>query len=1150
MLNLESISVVQFYLHEQRHIRLEEITGLIGANGSGKSALLDAVQIAMFGGNAKLTSLNAQADESSSNNRTIRGYCLGQQSSNIEDCVRGVANSYITLVFRDSETNMPTSLGVCIYASRDRDLHEVLGRYFLPGVELSMGDHLEGSGEKISPRDWSAFKQQLIHYGKVAGLGATPQEVEKNIFFQDSEHFIRAYLFGMRGTGNAPLYDSFKRAFRFALKMKFDRSIDEIVRYDVLESRPTNIRKFREVTESFRALSERVALIEQKIVDATAIETAFGNADKAFKRSATWKALALDAQHEQTVAAFDAAEVKKDEASLKHEEKKSALKEITEKRDFARNEASRFRSLKEAHASYADYALMEKNIRESGDAESRLLREIGEILFSIKRVLGNVAASGFLDLADKARIDDCAARINDMAGHIGDVTWHEANSVIEEAVRIASEAMNLFITEHGSVSEELRRLDGELQTAKLGLQRAKEGKMPLDRNVSDLIMELHDNGLSPVPVCDLVSITKKEWQPVIESFIGPNLQALIVPEHEESKAFKVYRSMNGHRAVYGAKVVMTSRQQIGRRYAEGTVAELIEGDNPVAVEFLRNLFGDTVRASSDDEAVHGKRTLTKDGMLVGKGLIDRLRPVRPADFRIGRTDGFGDEEITRHIGELEKSKGKNETKKTRLQGYLDALKPFSETLVTTVRAKWVEKKTAADNLASLSKSHEGSADAEYVDLGNKEREQEDLAKSLDVEVSEAAKQEGVAERDFQACENYVRTATAKMEATKAAAEAARGNEGYDKGFASAQWDVVLSKHGDNMIEVAGYCESRARDADKEREREVNIGSRLMGEFLQKHHEHASREELDDWRLGMAWIGRILKRLRDTELADYKEQLDDAYRVSQQTFRNDVALVLNQNIELLDHTIDRLNKVLASCPEFTNGERYKFIRHKRPKYEELLKFVTDIGRYGPQEDLLQGAGNIPELFNKLLEDKVATGSGADKSPLDDYREFYEFDIQIYRKDASGLEKKVDDLSKRNGSGSGGEHRSPLYVIAGAALASAYQLSDKRDGLRLIMLDEAFMKMDYKNTSASMRYLQDLGLQVLLASPGENLGTLTAFLHRYFEIMRDGSLTWVDEHDVDEDTRQLYRSDDPDLFPDLITQEIERERSARRGETVPA
>ena len=35
-------------------------------------------------------------------------------------------------------------------------------------------------------------------------------------------------------------YEAFARAFRFALRIRFDKSVDQIVRQDVLEDRPTD----------------------------------------------------------------------------------------------------------------------------------------------------------------------------------------------------------------------------------------------------------------------------------------------------------------------------------------------------------------------------------------------------------------------------------------------------------------------------------------------------------------------------------------------------------------------------------------------------------------------------------------------------------------------------------------------------------------------------------------------------------------------------------------------------------------------------------------------------------------------------------------------------------------------------------------------
>ena len=236
----------------------------------------------------------------------------------------------------------------------------------------------------------------------------------------------------------------------------------------------------------------------------------------------------------------------------------------------------------------------------------------------------------------------------------------------------------------------------------------------------------------------------------------------------------------------------------------------------------------------------------------------------------------------------------------------------------------------------------------------------------------------------------------------------------------------------------------------------------------------------------------------------------------------------------------MNEVLRNCPVFSNGERYQFKRTVRRAHEGLLNYIRRVADSGVGDEVPDGPDQMPEHFRQLLDEKAAPGAGAVKSPLDDYREFFEFDIEIQREDPVSKQRKtIGHLSKRLGSGSGGEHRAPLYVIAGAALASAYRLErGKREGIRLILLDEAFNKMDMGNIIATMRYLEDLGLQVIMASPGENLGTLTAFLDRYFDILRDPdrNVIRVQGHDVSEQTRAMFREDLPEFNPALVAEEL--------------
>jgi ABC-type Mn2+/Zn2+ transport system ATPase subunit len=1134
---LESIKLAQFFLFEKENIQLKEISGIFGPNGSGKSSFLDAVQIAMFGANRNLVSLNAQADESKTT-RSIRGYCLGQYGESPEHRARDNATTYISLIWRDSETNEPVSMGVCIYASGDREGHEVLGRYLLRGVELSMSDHLEMIDGKERPREWATFKHQLIEKSKISG---------EHPLFSDAKSYIQAILLALRGSGGAPAYDAFTRAFRFALRMRFDKTVDEIVRNDVLEARPTNVRKFKEVTESFRRLAEMVAQVEKKIIDGEVVEKDFARAAEESTREVTWSSLGKDVALEQANESVNDASQKRFAA----EESLEKVQEEYEKENaamcHARAEAKRYSRLREQHSAHAEHGMLQSSISKETTTAATHVDELKKTVKFVRQTLKSASQSPLL----KSESDSLSAitkPLETLTDQMDDLSRETLSNCLRPALKLASVAFTSLFKIRGQAVHDLAAAKQELKDAESASGRASQDKAPLSPHVQRLLTELRDQGLSPIPVCDLVTISEREWQPVIESYLGPNLEALLVAEHEEKRAFEIYRELSGPRAIYGAKIVMESRQKVERSFERGTVAELIKGVHPAAVAYLQRMFGDTRRAHTNAEALVGQRTLTSDGMLIGKGEMDRLRPVPAGKLRIGAGGAEHREDLKQNELKWKKEVSRLETlqqdvdtlaKSLTLIGEFEVMKRAIDT--------FDQMNEARDKVISLTQRLMGAADQEYVQLGEQELSWEQSAGEIETRANTLLTQIGGAETTLEQCKGAQIEAIRRSEQAQLKANEARSAKEYNAEYAAKQWDAMLEKHESRYGDMARHCEEQRKKALERRDASARAGTGRLGTFLATYREQGSTEMLSDWKKSHGWISEILQRLRNTELLDFKEQMDAAYRTSQETFRNDVAIALSNNLDWLDQTMARLNKTLAECPVFTNGERYQFRRVARETFNPLLKFIKDIAARGPVDDLFEGAGPLPEQFKQLLEEKTMPGASGIKSPLDDYREFFQFDIEIQRVDPITKSTKiVGHLSKRIGPGSGGEHRAPLYVIAGAALASAYRLDkDNKDGLGLILLDEAFNKMDVTNIVATMRYLEDLGLQVFMASPGENLGTLTAFLHRYFDIMRDAehNVVIVEGHNVAEETRAMFREDLPEFNPALVEQEIAQSIAAR-------
>lgn len=1126
MKQLESIRVVQFFLFGKEEVRIDRVSGIFGHNGSGKSSFLDAVQIAMTGANKNILKLNAQADEGGKSERTINDYCLGKLGD--DDYARDDALTYITLVWRDDQTQKPTTSGVCISASRERSKEEVLGCYLIEGVDIALDDHLSIVNGEERPLPFNEFKRRL----KVQALLHNQDEV----FFDSSSRYVDALLYALRPSSSTIQREAFLKAFTFALKMRFDKSVDNLVRDGMLEARPVRIDKFRELTNSFRDLSRLIKSVEKKVADGEKVEQRFKDLAASQLRFGGWQVLYADASQQQAEAlAYDAfgmkialEESQKEEQKRLEKAKKSVSEADNSWKDHQRlmNNNTAHLKREELNTNLRAKQQVGRNAENSFTKSLQLMQnplislsreysdELGEMVAQAELAMNPVLLAPFT-LAD----NELCERLN------------KVHQVIKQGFELAQ-------SKRGEFTQDLADVENQLQDLKDNKIRVASGKTPLTDNTTSLRRHLSDHGVTAEPICDLIKISDPSWQVAVESFLRNNLEALLVDgEKRETKAFELTRQIT---KLYGTKVVMASRQRQTGHVASTRVASLITGTHPAASAFVQQLLGDLEMASTTDEALGKHRSLTKDGMLKMDSSFERLRPLQPHQLRIGFKD---QEEQAQRLREAEQqlSLKQNQLKKALIQvntligelAFLATCDNLTDDVLTERRAvisarneiesiKLQIQDLAGSNYELLLKI-DGELTTALTDARKVEADLLVLIGRIDEQASQAARAVEHARDEADELDKKAKQVSATVL--------------HDKDWVALEWDRLLLKHPNDFKSISAYCMGNLNTF---RGKAENLEKQALSDcagFVVAHRENVTGNTMD-WRNCWAWLTGVLTTLRETELKNYHEQMEEAYATAQLTFRNDVAMALRNHLNDLDTRFNRLNAVLRKCPAFSNGERYQFHRELRPEHKALYDFLAGIEQYGPNEDLLGSAGDIPDTFRALLEDDD-TASSHD-GPLDDYRKFYDFDVEIQREDPeSKTRKRIGMLSKRAGSGSGGEHRAPLYVIAGAALASAYNLDKgERDGMGLLLLDEAFNKMDFGNIIATMQYFEDLGLQVLMASPGENFPPLNAFLHRYYDIARDYMTVELDGHTITEDARALFRGDLPQFNKALLSEELAR------------
>ena len=108
---------------------------------------------------------------------------------------------------------------------------------------------------------------------------------------------------------------------------------------------------------------------------------------------------------------------------------------------------------------------------------------------------------------------------------------------------------------------------------------------------------------------------------------------------------------------------------------------------------------------------------------------------------------------------------------------------------------------------------------------------------------------------------------------------------------------------------------------------------------------------------------------------------------------------------------------------------------------------------------------------------------------DYRNYLSFSMYEQVTDENGRvirENFVDDMAGRD---SGGEGQNPKYVALLAGFAMLYMQQSNRDSkIKLVLLDEAFSKMDQERSEVCLKYARKMDLQLIVCVPDERLQSL--------------------------------------------------------------
>jgi hypothetical protein len=249
-----------------------------------------------------------------------------------------------------------------------------------------------------------------------------------------------------------------------------------------------------------------------------------------------------------------------------------------------------------------------------------------------------------------------------------------------------------------------------------------------------------------------------------------------------------------------------------------------------------------------------------------------------------------------------------------------------------------------------------------------------------------------------------------------------------------------------------------------------------------------------------WLLDVVPRLEGTsDIRLLLNFLDTNIEQLQQTLSQRVTRVVRDIIlgEVVSHLVDQLtraqsiieglNERLTSARFFARNTRFslkisvRLARHPDIPFDHVAvaTALLEHGRAMPAGV----QGQLTTIFATWLDEQMRGQTQPSVEALVeqlDYRRWV--DISLLH---------CDDLDPRirpwdsavAGFGSGGEQRVPVYVLLLTAAAMQFAVSNAP--LRLLMHDEAFAKMDQRNADLVIRFAQQLGMGLVIASPNLDL-----------------------------------------------------------------
>lgn len=243
-------------------------------------------------------------------------------------------------------------------------------------------------------------------------------------------------------------------------------------------------------------------------------------------------------------------------------------------------------------------------------------------------------------------------------------------------------------------------------------------------------------------------------------------------------------------------------------------------------------------------------------------------------------------------------------------------------------------------------------------------------------------------------------------------------------------------------------------------------------------------------------------LKNVKIDETRQQLEAKTQQLEDAFMNDFVAELKEKMDRARGEMESINRELKQTPFGFDTYRFEMKpRSDRSAFFNIIKRLDDY-RDSPAMMMAMEQGNT-QLDHDIQEFMSVILSDEDEQEYIDYRCYFNYDMKIVSR--QGQDDIESDLSRKQGSASGGEKQTPYFIILAASLMQCYPRDTSCE--RLAFIDEAFSALSRERIEQMVKYLEENHFQVIYAAPPEKIDSIGSHIDTTVSLVTKGRYTFA-------------------------------------------